>query len=235
MSKRGSPTILKNPDSGLPNRSDLATPNGDISKWCYRDGNLVYADDIKYLCDSIPDDFVIQRAKHTDHIEYPNPDTKPSRLGKDGVCVCQDWSYETAHFKVCNCDKCDALIIPHGLKDKCKTLVEECTDKGYASGYIKHDHGLYEQYSTPKMSPKQGDWHNYTGTDPRIQEETEKVECASGNEFRVFQDYTGPALKCGIKGWTGKGCLQYDGKTPEGGWQWVWDNSKKSRRWEMII
>jgi hypothetical protein len=81
------------------------------------------------------------------------------------------------------------------------------------------------------MSPSEGYWGGYAIHDPVYLEEQEKEECRSGDEFEAYQDYTGPAVLCGVKCWTGKWCRVFDGKTPGDGWTWVRDNVKD---WEIL-
>ncbi|KAH7407979.1 hypothetical protein BKA64DRAFT_776133 [Cadophora sp. MPI-SDFR-AT-0126] len=210
--------------SPLPYRSQLLDhPSTSSKTWCFRPGPTPNNNDITSLCRNIAqlkyfgaresstlpfhDDYVVQRAKTS-----PSSSSSSSTVGMTrdnttvgveagGSCVCVAGRERTAGFKVCNCDRCDALVINRGLADMCRTLQSQCTSQGYSSGYMKPSpkpssptNSIISLFTYP--SPK-GPKSEPMELDPILGVEgAVSSTCRSGDEGRRGQDYSGPVIEC---------------------------------------
>ncbi|KAK0106863.1 hypothetical protein ONS95_003585 [Cadophora gregata] len=204
----------------LPYRSQLVDiPETSSKSWCFRPGPTPNNNDITSLCRNIDqlkyfgarestklpfhDDYVVQRAKASPSsitTAGMTRDNTTVAVEASGSCVCVAGRERTAGFKVCNCDRCDALVINRGLADMCKTLQTQCTSQGFSSGYIKSSVGsslsnsiislfTYPDAKGPKSEPME--------LDPILGEDgVLESSCRSGDEERRGQDYTGPVIEC---------------------------------------
>ncbi|KAG4429623.1 hypothetical protein IFR05_014896 [Cadophora sp. M221] len=192
-----------------PYRTPLIDNEDASSKsWCFRPGPSPNNNDITSLCRNIGqlhfaggresstlpfhDDYVVQRAKGTG--------TNNTTVENGGSCICVAGRERTAGFKICNCDRCDALVINHGLANMCKTLQGQCTSKGFSSGYIKSAVGgvlgnsIISLFTYPDGKGARGEPMEL---DPVLAEEGVVVgSCRSGSEARKGQDYSGPVIDC---------------------------------------
>ncbi|KAH7356414.1 hypothetical protein BKA65DRAFT_547815 [Rhexocercosporidium sp. MPI-PUGE-AT-0058] len=193
----------------LPYRTPLIDNLEASSKsWCFRPGPSPNNNDIISLCRNIAqlslpgsresptipfhDDYVVQRAK--------GAGTSNTTVENGGSCICVAGRERTAGFKICNCDRCDALVINHGLAGMCKSLQEQCTKKGFSSGYIKSAFGgamsnsIISLFTYPSAK---GGREELVELDPVLAEEGAVVgSCRSGSEGRKGQDYSGPVIDC---------------------------------------
>jgi hypothetical protein len=96
--------------------------------WCNTPGNLANAKDSCELCNTMNNNYVVPKAfirsKDSQH-----------------MCMCKQWRKGHDVFQVCNCDVCDALIIPTGLRQQCRNMQNDCgpKGKGYLSAYTAFD------------------------------------------------------------------------------------------------
>ena len=207
----------------LPYRSQLIDiPETSSKSWCFRPGPAPNKNDVTSLCRNIAqlkyfgaresatlpfhDDYVVQRAKtpsSTSTTVGTTRDNTTVAVEAGGSCVCVAGRERTAGFKVCNCDRCDALVINRGLADMCKTLKTQCTSQGYSSGYIRSSLSIgsssvsnsivslftYPSSRGPKGEPME--------LDPILGAEGAVTStCRSGDENRRAQDYSGPVIEC---------------------------------------
>ncbi|CZT09178.1 hypothetical protein WAI453_005645 [Rhynchosporium graminicola] len=196
--------------SRLPYRTPLIEIEATASKsWCFRPGPSPNKDHIDSLCRSISqlhypggrtrpnipfqDDFIVQRARGP-------AISGNTTVENGGSCVCVAGRERTAGFKVCNCDRCDSLVINHGLGDMCKSLQNQCTGKGFSSGYIKSafkgamSNSIISLFTFPDTK---GGKNQHVELDPVLAEPGAVVSsCRSGDEGRKRQDYSGPVIDC---------------------------------------
>ncbi|KAG4410468.1 hypothetical protein IFR04_016397, partial [Cadophora malorum] len=151
------------------------------------------------------DDYVVQRAKTSSSSSGTTAgvtrDNTTVAVETDGACVCVAGRERTAGFKICNCDRCDALMINRGLADMCKTLQRQCTSQGFSSGYIKSSlhpsstttNSLISLFTYPtSKGPKSAPME----LDPILGVEgVVSSSCRSGDENRRGQDYSGPVIE----------------------------------------
>ena len=209
--------------SALPYRSQLIDLAELSSKsWCFRPGPTPNPNDVTSLCRNIAqlkyfgaresatlpfhDDYVVQRAKTSSSSSGTTAgvtrDNTTVAVETDGACVCVAGRERTAGFKICNCDRCDALMINRGLADMCKTLQRQCTSQGFSSGYIKSSlhpsstttNSLISLFTYPtSKGPKSAPME----LDPILGVEgVVSSSCRSGDENRRGQDYSGPVIEC---------------------------------------
>ncbi|KAH6722629.1 hypothetical protein BKA61DRAFT_667359 [Leptodontidium sp. MPI-SDFR-AT-0119] len=193
----------------LPYRTPLIDNQDSTSKsWCFRPGPSPNNNDVTSLCRNIAqlhfpgaresstipfhDDYVVQRAK--------GAGTSNTTVENGGSCICVAGRDRTAGFKICNCDRCDALVINHGLANMCKALQAQCTSKGFSSGYIKSalkgvlGNSIISLFTYPDGK---GARSEPMELDPVLAEEGVVVgSCKSGSESRKDQDYSGPVIDC---------------------------------------
>ncbi|KAL2074225.1 hypothetical protein VTL71DRAFT_8003 [Oculimacula yallundae] len=167
------------------------TSNSSTFKQCINNGPVPSIADVKSLCSRVDSNYVIRRAGQP----IPSTNKKDKNKSEDtqaGPCVCKVWSYKSAVFSVCNCDQCDALIIPYGLRDKCREISQHCTTQGYSSGYIKMpDSGaVYEQHMAGKGEKADA---KLTMGDLG---ESMSLSCRSGDTGKNEQAVTGSFIKC---------------------------------------
>ncbi|CZT49323.1 uncharacterized protein RSE6_10146 [Rhynchosporium secalis] len=189
----------KNPPAPMPvvpvDERVLWQEAGDTNttfKQCINNGPVPSIADIKTLCSRVDTNYVIRRAGQT----LPPPKGKnknPNNEALAGPCVCKVWSYKSAVFSVCNCDTCEALIIPSGLRDKCREISQYCTTQGFSSGFIKMPEtgAMYEQHMAEKGDKPDAKL--------RLGELSQGMErtCRSGDAQKLGQDTTGTFIQCG--------------------------------------
>ncbi|KAL2073847.1 hypothetical protein VTL71DRAFT_11173 [Oculimacula yallundae] len=194
----------------LPYRTPLTDiPETSAKSWCFRPGPSPNKDHVANLCRSVEqlhfangrihsnipfqDDFVVQRAR--------GPAIPGNTTVENGAsCVCVAGRERSVGFKVCNCDRCDALVINHGLAKVCKLLQHQCMDKGFSSGYMKTafrgsmSNAIMSLFTFPSAK---GERNEFVELDPVLAEEGAVVStCRSGDEGRKNQDYSGPVVNC---------------------------------------
>ncbi|KAI6716259.1 hypothetical protein JHW43_001218 [Diplocarpon mali] len=98
--------------------------------------------DFHFLCSSVDKEYVVRRAGHD---------------AKTSPCACSVWSYRTARFQVCNCNRCDRLVVSWGLRDVCREISEHCSSQGYSSGYMRLPRAgaVFEQHFVEGKGRKQ--------------------------------------------------------------------------------
>ncbi len=158
-------------------------------KQCLNTGPRPTKKHIQKLCNHVNNSYIIRRADQEA--------LKGSKDPRAGPCVCKIWNYKSAVFSLCNCDRCDALVVPFGLRAKCREISQHCTGAGYSSGYIQlPDAGaVFEQYTATKEGQK-----NVTAMMPGDLPQMLNVTCRSGNETRAGQDKSRNLVHCKRKG-----------------------------------
>ena len=146
--------------------------------WCSTGGSALNRKRVKELCNSIPDGWKLGRVQ--------------SILTKTG-CLCRTWMNYGEVFGVCNCDRCDAVVVDH-LRQKCKYLEDRCVENDFNSGYFTQEPPLWQSaytflYSVRKNAHETSEKvHNYVRA-------SLNTSCLSGDPFKKDQDWSG-ALHC---------------------------------------
>ncbi len=93
----------------------------DTIEWSQNPGKLIDNKDACQLCTSIHDNYMIPKGY----------------LAKDGThqCVCKKWAKGYEKLMACNCDLCDAWLIPWGLRNQCWNMAIKNKKEGYLSRY----------------------------------------------------------------------------------------------------
>jgi hypothetical protein len=129
-------------------------------------------EDVCKLCTSVDDNYIIPRGY----------------VRKDGVqqCTCKKWAKQGEKFEVCNCDVCDAFIIPMGLRAKCMEMAGRNVEEGYYSRYVALDHHnvFIRLYNDRNEAGKARD-----GAVAHVQKE--QTVCRSGVQGKEIENYSG--------------------------------------------
>lgn len=129
-----------------------------------------------------------------------------SKDADDGTCFCTVLRVRTAGLKICNCDRCDAMVLNMGMHDLVGTLQHECMNEGYASGYVKmkDPNGLFVVHGFPG---REGLSKEPVELDPVLNAPGVLTgTCISNNEFRRNQDSTYKVVECKWKDWYAGRC-----------------------------
>jgi hypothetical protein len=124
------------------------------------------------LCTSVDDNYIIPRGY----------------VRKDGVqqCTCKKWAKRGEKFEVCNCDVCDAFIIPMGLRAKCMEMATRNIREGYLSRYVAlHNHNVFIRVYNDYQ--KVGKAHDNAIADVQ----KEHTVCRSGVQGKEIENYSG--------------------------------------------
>jgi hypothetical protein len=91
-------------------------------EWSQNPGKMIDNKDACQLCTSIHDNYKIPKGY----------------LAKDGThqCVCKKWAKGYEKFMACNCNLCDAWLIPWGLRNQCWNMAVKNKNEGYLSRYV---------------------------------------------------------------------------------------------------
>ncbi|KAK0099349.1 hypothetical protein ONS95_003578 [Cadophora gregata] len=207
--KKGSKQSCRTP---APYRSDfLPGSNNNQRKWCFREGPIPTPKDLSALSmlarDKFDDTWKFRRIWQIQRTKWANKQVmSKSDSDNDGTCFCTMLRVRTAGLKICNCDRCDAMVLNMGMHDLVGTLQHECMNEGFASGYVKmrDPNGLFVVHGFPG---KEGMVNEPVELDPVLNAPGVLTgTCISNNEFRRKQDDTYKVLECKWKDWYAGRC-----------------------------